>query len=270
MNALLRLCGDPHTRGLAQARLRPEATGAVRSAVTGRLAKVAVDRRYMAAQEAFLLEHCACAMAETRGIAEGFELDPDDLLAFLHLGVLSDLAADGCSVWARRKSDAGAMVAKNRDFRGEHAVLQSVFLHDDPNLPQRFLAVGSLGAPGAYSSGINAAGLAVADTHTSQHSHRPGWLRYFAMSEILAHCTDVAGALGRLEEMRHTGGGCLVLADSGGAMAAVELGVHGIAVERGETWVARTNHFLSPQDDHATHAADPMARSSVDRLARHS
>ena len=268
MSDLLLLRGDPCARGLGQAVASADAIEAVRAGVLGRLAGVRIDTPFMQPQRSFVQRHCRAACEEIAGIAEGYGLAEDELLAFLHLGVLSDLAEDGCTAWARRCSEGGAILVKNRDFRSEHAALQCVALHDDPGLPWRYLTLGSLGAPGAYSSGVNEAGLAVVDTHTAANDHRPGWLRYFAMTEILMRDAQVAAAIRRLERLPHVGGGCLVLADAEGDLAAIELTADGIAVERQTTAVARTNHFLLRPDAIARHRSDPMARSSIGRLAR--
>jgi predicted choloylglycine hydrolase len=222
----------------------------------------------MRAQRLFVRQHCRAECEEIAGIAEGYSLAEDDLLAFLHLGVLSDLDEDGCTAWARRRPECGAIVVKNRDFRSEHAALQCIALHDDPSLPWRYLTLGSFGAPGAYSSGVNETGLAVVDTHTAVNHHQPGWLRYFVMTEILMRDASVAAAIDRLERLPHVGGGCLVLADAEGDLAAIELTADGIAVELHSAAVARTNHFLLRPDAIAMHRTDPMAQSSFGRLAR--
>jgi len=268
VNDLVVLSGDARARGLGQAEARPHAAEAVRTGVLGRLAGVRSDTPFMRAQRLFVRQHCRAACEEIAGIAEGYSLAEDDLLAFLHLGVLSDLDEDGCTAWARRRPECGAIVVKNRDFRSEHAALQCIALHDDPSLPWRYLTLGSFGAPGAYSSGVNEAGLAVVDTHTAMKNHRPGWLRYFAMTEVLMGDATVADAIDRLKRLPHVGGGCLVLGDAEGDLAAIELTADGIAVERHGAAVARTNHFLLRPDAIAMHRTDPMARSSNGRLAR--
>ncbi|MBL6431104.1 MAG: hypothetical protein HPM95_07335 [Alphaproteobacteria bacterium] len=55
--------------------------------------------------------------------------------------------------------------------------------HSGPDIATgSMLCVGSLGSPGAYSSGMNARGLMLADTQIGARTHRVGWLRYFLMT----------------------------------------------------------------------------------------
>jgi isopenicillin-N N-acyltransferase like protein len=109
------------------------------------------------------------------------------------------------------------------------------------------MCLGSLGSPGAYSSGMNAAGLALADTQIGAEPTAVGWLRYFLMTRLLATCADGRGGAGpdlRDAPCRRR------IAGHGrchGATAAVELGADQVvAATRGAlSW--RTNHFLSAE-----------------------
>jgi len=156
----LRLTGSALARGRAQAATK--AAGPVVQAIRLRLGERAElfarsdIRAYLGRQWNFAAANCGEEFAEMTGVAEGFGIDPHDLFDFLHLGIVADLAQreamsqDGCSAWALSASEAGPAVGKNRDFRGEHAGLQRVFLHEDPAWGGRkVLCVGSLGAPGA-------------------------------------------------------------------------------------------------------------------------
>jgi predicted choloylglycine hydrolase len=121
-----------------------------------------------------------------------------------------------------------------------------------------------------YSSGINSQGLALADTAVGTADHGVGLLRYFLMTRLLAGASTVDEALVLIGATAHAGGGTLVLADAGGALASVELGHRASAVQRSDRgFVARTNHFLGT--DTSPHwrasAGDPMAASSTQRLA---
>ena len=104
-------------------------------------------------------ERCAPELAEVQGIAQAFGLDPRTVFDGLHASAIADLAAaDGCTAWAAGGSE-GALLAKNRDIRADLWALQAVMLHVDADHPMRaVLCVGSLGAPGAYSSGMNRGG----------------------------------------------------------------------------------------------------------------
>src|SRR5690606_31741039 len=164
------------------------------------------------------------------------------------LSVAGDVAAlavetDGCSALA-----VDGVLAKNRDFRPEHAALQRIFVHEDPIWGGRsVLCVGSLGAPGAWSSGINSDGFALADTHVSTADHGPGIHRYFLMNRLLSECATVAEAVALIAGLTHCGGGNLVLVDPSGAAAAVELR-HGRVDISLAGRIARTNHFAAAPD----------------------
>jgi hypothetical protein len=250
---MIRLAGPPHARGRAQALLAPESIPLVRAAVAARLEAAAPllaqprIQRYLARQRDFADTHDPEGIAEMDGIAEGYHLDPADLFAFLHAGQFGGLSADGCTAWAHVHPELGAIVVKNRDLRGPALPLQRVFLHQDPAWgARRVMCVGSLGAPGAYSSGINSDGFALVDTQVVTTDQGVGLLRYFLMSRLLATCGTVAEAIEALHGTGHAGGGTLVIADARGAIAAVEIGHSALGIERpAASWTARTNHFVS-------------------------
>ncbi|MBB98476.1 MAG: hypothetical protein CML67_18420 [Rhodobacteraceae bacterium] len=283
----LELCGDAFQRGLAQASAPGSDAARVAAATVARVqearrAGVFDDRAlaYLAAQRRFVEEHDPESLAEVFGIAEGFALEVDDLFAHLHMRIVGDLGegatldgapldGDGCSAFALAAGRDGPLVAKNRDFSGTHLGIQTVFRHSGPDIATgSMLCVGSLGSPGAYSSGMNARGLMLADTQIGARTHRVGWLRYFLMTKVLARCGDVAEALAFIRSVPHAGGGTLILADVSGAAAAVELGTAFVAVEEGER-VLRTNHFLSAElrDDTLPPDDDRIAANSEQRRA---
>lgn len=255
------LTGNAVSRGLGQSTGDPQLGPAVFTAVMERVvtAGPALVRAadYLAAQWVFCSQHAPGQMAQLRGIARGYGIAPHDLFAYLHLGVIEDAdggpcaEADGCSVVACQTADAGPVLAKNRDYRGEHRALQRVFLESDPAWGgRRILSVGSLGSPGAFSSGMNSDGLALADTRIGWHRPATGWLRYLLMNEILIRAGTVAQALEFIKSQPHTGGGALVLMDAAGFSATVELGSNAIASRTanpvGGTGIGQTNHFVDP------------------------
>jgi hypothetical protein len=247
------LDGSPAERGAAQVRLCPDSVAAVRATYATRLDGAAEllarprVARFLSAQWDFAQRHDPAGMAELAGIAAGYGLDPRRLFAWLHVGQLGGLPEDGCSAWAFADPERGAMVVKNRDLRGNALPLQRVFRHTDPGWNGRsVVCVGSLGAPGAYSSGINSDGLALVDTQVVTSDQGVGLLRYFMMSRLLADCATVAAAIDALQATPQAGGGTLVLADATGALAAVEIGHSRVGVEGNARAVARTNHFLLP------------------------
>lgn len=270
--ALIGLTGSAMARGQQQAVSRPALVPRVRTAILGRLASLQAMLKqpsvshYLKQQKEFLAAQDRPGFDESLGIATGYGLSHDELLAYLHGNILADMSAtsplerDGCTSWAHALRSGGALVVKNRDYRGEHGILQQVFLHTDTdNGGRTMLCVGSLGSPGAFSSGMNSAGLAVVDTQIGTRDHGVGWLRYFLMTALLRDCADVGEALAFLATVPHAGGGSLVLGDACGATACVELGhAREPVITSDVAWVARTNHYLdagmarhlvSPQDE---------------------
>jgi len=274
---VLDLDGSAEARGRGQAQAgRAEQ---VRAATVGRVAQARADglidaaaEDYLAAQRALHMQIDPEGLAELDGIAAGFDLDPAEMFAHLHLGTLRDLKGgarldDGCSAWAVAEGPDGPLVVKNRDFSGTHLGIQTVARHAGPDITTgAMLCLGSLGSPGAYSSGINARGFALADTQVAVRHHRVGWLRYFLMTRLLARCSTVAEALALIRAHPHAGGGTLVMADATGAAAAVELGASGPQVARGP-WVLRTNHYVSRAlaEDTLLPAGDVIASNSKRR-----
>lgn len=264
------LDGSPYARGLTQAAqagaLRPAVVATVeeRFRAAAPLLTSPAARRYIEKQQAFALEHCRPEMEELAGLASGYGFDQSHLFALFHLANLSgNYDVDGCTAWARAYPNGGALLAKNRDLSGPHRQWQDVFLHRDPAMATGAqLCVGTLGAPGAYSSGINSAGLAVADTAILAPRHGIGWLRYFLMTRILSTCTSVAEALAFVTAARHAGGGSLVLADASGATAVVELFAEGARVEETEP-AYRTNHFWSEAEEAISRRLTPAALAST-------
>lgn len=281
--AALVLTGPAAARGRAQAADRDAALAdTVRAATVARVEQARIEGRisepmrdYVAAQRRFAQSHDPDGMAELSGIAQGFDLDEEALFLHLHLGTLRDfgagatMAVDGCSAWATGVGPDGPLVVKNRDFSGTHLGVQRLMWHEGPDIATGgMFCLGSLGSPGAYSSGMNAAGLAVADTQIGARRHGIGWLRYFLMTHLLARCASVDEALEFLRSVPHAGGGSLVLADSSGATAAVELGCDRVAFRR-DTLSWRTNHFLSPELSAETlsHRGGRIDANSEARLA---
>ena len=130
-------------------------------------------------------------MLELDGIADGFALDLGDIWLHLHAGTLTDLQNDatlddGCSALAADSPADGPYVIKNRDLGGPVELVQIAQRHAD-SPTGGMVVLGSLIAPSAYSSGMNRAGLALADTHVPVRHHRVGWLCYLLMGHLLSH-----------------------------------------------------------------------------------
>lgn len=276
------LHGTPYERGFCQQRFGGGTLEAVREATLGRVEQARAEglldsagETYLAEQRKFAEAHDPVSLSELRGIADGYGLEETMLFEHQHLGLLRDhkrcggLDQDGCSAWAVTVSEQGPIVVKNRDFSGTHSSIQRVFSHQGPDIRTGgILCVGSLGSPGAYSSGMNAAGLALVDTQVGSRDHGIGWLRYFLMTRILAESATVEDALMFIRTKVHAGGGNLVMVDKSGAVAAVELGHTSIGVERAPR-VWRSNHFVTPELEMQTFPADgaSISKNSLDRLA---
>lgn len=252
----------------------------VRAATIGRVAQARAEgvidtaaEEYLRSQHVFHAHVDPEGLAELEGIAAGFGFDPAEMFAHLHLGTLRDLKGgarldDGCSAWAVAAGPDGPLVVKNRDFSGTHLGIQTVARHEGPDVKTgALLCLGSLGSPGAYSSGINARGFALADTQVAVRHHRVGWLRYFLMTRLLARCATVDDAVRVLQAHPHAGGGTLIMADATGATAAVELGAAGPQIIRGAC-VMRTNHYVTAElaDDTLLPEGDCIASNSRQRF----
>jgi len=275
------LTGDALSRGRGQSSAEAEQRVAVVRAIVRRIEAAgdavlgAAD--FLSAQWDFMDTRAPDQLAQVRGIAEGYGIAAHDLFAYLHLGLIEDAEGtylgeeDGCSVVACRAASTGPVLAKNRDYRGEHRALQRVFLESDPAWNGRqILSVGSLGSPGAFSSGMNSDGLALADTRIGWRRPGVGWLRYLLMNEILIRAATVAEALAFIESQPHAGGGALVLMDAAGHAAAVELGAGSVHVMQApDAGIGHTNHFLDPDlwTGQTRGANDPNASNSRGRLA---
>lgn len=272
---LLTLRGDAYARGRAQAASDCD-FATVRMATVARVeqarAQGLIDGQaedYLGQQWSFHQHQGGDVLAELSGIADGFALSRSDLFAHLHLSLLECLkrgagtGADGCSVWAVSSGSDGPLLVKNRDTSGSDYGVQRVFLHEGADVGAgSMLCVGSLGSPGAYSSGMNAWSLAVADTHVSPVGVNVGWHRYFLMTRLLQTCRTVDAALDFVSAAAHAGGGTMTVADSSGAVAVVDFSAAHASVTRG-TVCWRTNHYPGRG---AEAAADAVDASSTERF----
>ncbi|MCF8070674.1 MAG: C45 family peptidase [Desulfobacterales bacterium] len=267
------LKGSSFERGVLQAELCPEMIDSVRENILSQvnkykdLLKSDRNKAYLKAQTNLTQKYVPDIFDEIKGIAKGFELGIDDLFKFYHLRIIRDI--DGCTTWAVSLSGEGAVVGKNRDqAAGSHA-LQRVFIHQDPAWQQnKILSVGSLGAPCAYSSGINAHGFCLADTNILTSDHGPGICRYFLMPFLLVTCKSTDDALKMITDLPHAGGGSLTLGDKYGNITIVELGHTSVDIQTQPSWLVKTNHFDSDQlnSSNIISGRQSNIKNSMDRL----
>lgn len=254
---VFRLAGDHREMGRQHGHQARRRAGALRAAMAARLDPLHGDAAAAAASRALLDVVRAAApelVAMLEGMAEGLDLPFDQLWAYTAAGYVADLRRagglpEGCTVWAAAgdaTDDRRPVLAKSRDYALDHRPLQ-VLVEARPASGYRWLALGSAGSPGVFSSGLNEVGLAVADTHVPARDVGPGLPRYGVMMRLLERCQDVPAALALLARLPQLGTGNLVLADAQGRLALAELAHRRQAVEQ---WpgglVVATNHYRHP------------------------
>ena len=189
-----------------------------------------------------------------RGIADALSLPWADFFRYTVASYLEDrmrgtTIPEGCTAWAATAPatrDGRPILAKNRDYRPEHRLLQGLATAV-PHRGYRYTYVTSAGSPGVFSSGMNEKGLAVADTHVVSLDIGPGLARYSLMMEVLERFASVGEVVDFVRTVPHLGDGTIVCADASGIVAAIELG-HSRQNVVGPTGgvVVSTNHFVTP------------------------
>jgi isopenicillin-N N-acyltransferase-like protein len=254
---VIQLAGDHSEMGRQQARQvqdrRPEIVKVMQQRLR-RLESYEIDLEPYAAELADAWEEAARpTLAMLRGISEGLELEWEaffrySIASYLEDRIQGSAHSEGCTTWAASAPvtrHAAPMLVKNRDYRPDHQPLQCL-ARARPARGYGYTYVTSAGSPGVFSSGMNQAGLAVADTHVASLDVGPGMARYSVMMQILEHHSDVESALDYLRQVPHIGDGTLVLIDRAGQMAVFEMGhtTHGI-VRPEQSFVTSTNHFVT-------------------------
>jgi hypothetical protein len=214
-----------------------------------------------------------------KGIADALDLKWDDFFRYTVATYLMDRARlplndyQGCTVWAawRPVTRIGApMLVKNRDYWPDHREFQCL-AWAQPKSGHRYVYLTSAGSPGVFSSGMNEAGLAVADTHVVSLAIGPGLPRYAVMMWVLERCERVEAAIDFIKSVRHTGNGTLVLADAAGGMAVVETGFtkRGI-ISAKDGFVVSANHFVARglRDRWLARSRKELHGNSLKRYAR--
>lgn len=254
----LKLSGDPYAMGLQHGRqvrpMRPLLSAAIHNRLDVLEKQPCGWRAFLGDLLDYWEQHAPATLQMLHGISDALVMDWKTFLPYTVSGFLMDhcrLASpvQGCTVWAASGPatlDGAPLLVKNRDYHPDHRQLQCL-VHARPQSGYSSLYLTSAGSPGVFSSGMNAAGLAVADTHVTSLDFGIGLPRYHVMLELLTFHDRVSSALDYLRSVRHFGNGTLVLADAGGDMAVFEGGhrVEGIVFPEAG-WLVSTNHFVSP------------------------
>ena len=258
----LHLSGDAYAigqlHGTQVADLRPKILRAMQARLTAlRQKSIGLDP-YLYEITQIWEVHTPGTLAMLHGMADSLALPWSDYFPYTIASYLTDQLAnrgsrEGCTTWAasgEMTRDGAPLLAKNRDYRPDHQLLQCL-ARIEPTHGHPYLCLTSAGSPGVFSSGMNATGLAVADTHVVSNNIGPGIARYSLMMHLLEQFSSVSEAADYLGTVPHFGDGTVILADAQGDTAVFEL-THSVqAVRRpAEGFLVNTNHFSASQ----THA----------------
>lgn len=233
------------------------------------------SRQKLADVEYALSEHSPDTLGHIAGMAEVYGLSPESMLnAVLGSFFASTSRAEGllpdqgCTTFALTGNADGAIVVKNRDTSPRFLHMQTL-LSVHPPAGHAWTALSTAGAPGVHSAGMNAVGLAVADTHVPSTDIGPGLPRFSLMMEMLTRCSTVKEAIAYSASVPVMGFGNIILGDATGECAVIECGFtqQGIVLPD-DGFVVATNHFVSPQLEHS--CLEPASsRAGVDSRARY-
>jgi isopenicillin-N N-acyltransferase like protein len=263
MIRILNLSGNPRQMGLQHGEqvidLRPQ----IQASMQARLADLQlpnVDLKEYKKEIISLWEvYTPGTLEMLAGIAESLEVDWDEYLTYIIAYYLKNRIdnqrkGDGCTTWAANGKitrNQASILAKNRE---ENPVLRPLqcLAYVQPEQGFAYLCLTSAGNPGVSSSGVNCAGLAVADTYVASLDSGPGIPRYALLANLLEKYASVQECIDYLYSVPHVGDGTVTLIDSRGEMAVFEI-AHSVQVVRRsfEGFIVSTNHFSEP----ATHSS---------------
>src|SRR5262245_34747728 len=263
------LSGGPFERGHKQGSVAPHLHDHVRRWVGTRVDRADVAPRNVRTKQAardlaaFAEKHCPDSIAEARGISQVFALSPDGVLKGWQTAAYAPAGA-GCSLvaWSDGRN---ALLAKTRDVPADTLPIRSVFRQRSADFRAgAILSPSPLASTAAASSGVNAAGLALADAAVPTRDHGLGILRYLLMQRLLERCRTVREAIDEIRDTSNAGGGSLLLVDADGNIAVIETGRRKIGIElKSQGVIARTNHNLD-----AALAPAESGQNSRKRLSR--
>jgi isopenicillin-N N-acyltransferase like protein len=251
------LAGNHYTMGLQHGyqvrRLRPKISSAIKNRLL-LLAKLDSDFKTRIENLSMIWEEIARPTLDMmRGMAKNLSFEWDTFLRYTVGSYLVDRAlqpklSEGCTVWAGSAplTKGGIhILTKNRDYRPWHKDIQCL-VRAKPARGYQYTYLTSAASPGVYSSGMNEAGLAIADTHVASLDIGKGVARYSLMMELLEHHSNVNSGLDYLNQVTHMGDGTLVLLDSQGDMAVFESGHTKQGVIRNQGgFVVSANHYVT-------------------------
>lgn len=255
----IKLTGDHYTMGQQHAYqvrdLRPHILVAMEHRL-GLIAEIEIKiRPFLIELQTNWQENAQPTLNMLKGMADELDLNWEQFFTYTVATYLMDQAehiptdTQGCTIWAAANgmTQLGTpILAKNRDYWLDHQDLQCLAFAK-PHSGYAYLYLTSAGSPGVFSSGMNEAGLVVADTHVVSLDIGPGLPRYAVMMDVLEKHHSVESALDYLKSVRHSGNGNLVLLDTSGDLAVVETGYTTIGIERSKhSFLVCTNHYVTP------------------------
>jgi isopenicillin-N N-acyltransferase like protein len=259
MIRVLSLSGDPRSIGQQHgeqvADLRPQIQASMQARLSG-LYQQGVDLAPYINKITRVWEQYASETLEMlMGMAEALDIEWGEYITYTIASYLNDCLkqtriSEGCTTWAagvKFTRDGAPILAKNRDYHPDHRSLQCL-ARVQPAGGHPYLCLTSAGSPGVFSSGINEAGLAVADTYVSSNDIGPGIARYSLMMNLLEKFSHVQETISYLYTRPHSGAGTITLVDAQGDMAVFEI-AHSLQVVRqsDDGFAISTNHFAAPE-----------------------
>lgn len=219
-------------------------------------------------------DHSPQTLDMIHGIADGFRVAREDVYSLLMGSYLEDRlsapfkfrnADDGCTTWAISKgeeTESKTLLVKNRDYLITHRSLQVLFrCKPEGRIP--YLSVNSVSACNVFSSGMNAEGLAIADTRVPSADAGPGLPRYSLMMHVLENFHSVGEVVGYLRSVPRMGGGNLIFADRYGNIGSAEIGYENFdLLQREHGFLVCTNHFEGPALRKRYRPKDPLQEQS--------
>jgi isopenicillin-N N-acyltransferase like protein len=190
-------------------------------------------------------------LAMLSGIAEALQMEWEEYFTYIVAYYLKTRIenrgqGEGCTTWAASADFTQineTLLAKNREENPDLQPLQCL-ARVRPTHGHAYLCLTSAGNPGVSSSGVNAAGLAVADTYVVSLDTGPGVPRYSFLATLLENCSSVEESIHYLFSIPHVGDGTVILADAKGEMAVFEIAHSVQVVRRSEQgFIVSTNHF---------------------------